>query len=120
VEVYLACPMAELAASRLALLTIADYLKDPAAYDPDASWSRAIATLAGPNEAAKRALEQQAAEWGGWIGRPRYQHPDTAGPEWAASTLASEGAARAWEETARVYPARMKALAGLADTAFRD
>ena len=35
VSVYMACPMAELGASRLPLLTISDYLSDPEKYDPD-------------------------------------------------------------------------------------
>jgi hyaluronoglucosaminidase len=36
-------------ASKLALATIADYLWDPATYDPEQSWRRAIAELGGPD-----------------------------------------------------------------------
>jgi len=117
---FLACPMNELGASRLALLTIADYLSDPGRYDPDASWHRAIGRLAGPDRAAREALEAQAGEWGGWIGEPRYEHRDEDNAELAAESLEDPTAAAAWESAAERYSERMTALSGVADVSFRD
>ncbi len=37
--------MYELGASRLALTTVADYLNDPAGYDPEISWEAAMEAL---------------------------------------------------------------------------
>jgi hyaluronoglucosaminidase len=45
----LANAMEHAEASKLALATIADYLWDPAGYDPERSWRRAIAELGGPD-----------------------------------------------------------------------
>src|SRR5690606_35543984 len=38
-------------ASKIPLLTYAEYLADPASYDPDAAWERALAEVAGPASA---------------------------------------------------------------------
>ena len=119
VAVYLACPMEELGASRLPLLTIADYLRDPAAYDPDASWKRAIARLAGPDPAALDALRTQAAEWGGWVGSLNY-HGEDAAPQDLAAEIDDPGIMASWNYTLRRYEERMAALARVEDRAFRD
>lgn len=37
--------------SKVALATIGDYLTDPSGYDPETSWERAIALVAGPDDA---------------------------------------------------------------------
>ena len=37
---------------KIALATIADYLWDPVAYDPELSWNKAILEIAGPRDAA--------------------------------------------------------------------
>ena len=37
-------------ASKIPLVTIGDYLRDPEGYDPDASWQRAMVEVAGPND----------------------------------------------------------------------
>lgn len=120
VAVYLACPMHELAASRLTLLTTAEYLSAPERYDAEASWRRAVTTLAGVDEATWRALQAQAREWGGAPGEAGYQHIDDSNPDVAAADLGEAAAAADWEKVARDYPARMAALAGLADHEFRD
>lgn len=49
-------PMIQPYASRVALATAADYLADPAGYDPAESWSRAIADVGGPRAAALGAV----------------------------------------------------------------
>jgi hyaluronoglucosaminidase len=43
-------------ASRIPFATIADYLRDPQGYDPEASWQRAIRDVAGDADAAAFAL----------------------------------------------------------------
>lgn len=43
-------------ASRIPFATIADYLRDPMGYDPEASWQRAIGDVVGPRDAAAFAL----------------------------------------------------------------
>ncbi len=43
-------------ASLIPFATIADYLRDPAGYDPEASWARAIRDVAGEADAAAFAL----------------------------------------------------------------
>lgn len=45
-----AMPLAE--ASKIALASIADYVRDPHAFDPEASWEAALARVAGPRDAA--------------------------------------------------------------------
>ena len=42
--------------SKIAFATIADYLRDPEAYDPEESWRRAIAEVAGREDADSFAL----------------------------------------------------------------
>ncbi len=43
-------------ASKIPLATIADYVRDPVAYDPEASWAAAILAVAGPADAAAFAV----------------------------------------------------------------
>lgn len=52
----LANPMSQARASMVALATVADFLTDPEAYDPAASWERALADLGGQGSSALRAL----------------------------------------------------------------
>ncbi len=118
--VYLAVPLSPPGASRLSLLTVADYLSDPDGYDADRSWQRAIDRLAGPDPAAREALSTQALEWRGWEGGRPFRPWDPASPEEAAAALADPAAVAAWEWTVRRYPERIAALQGLADRAFRD
>ncbi len=47
----IANPMERPEASKVALATVADYLWNPEAYDPDASWRAAIEEVAGPADA---------------------------------------------------------------------
>jgi hypothetical protein len=117
---YLACPMRELAGSRLALLTIADYLRVPAAYVPELSWRTAIARLAGENARALQALRTQAMEWGGWIGGRNYHPPSIDNPQSAALSLRDPALVATWTWIARRYPERMEALGASADSVFRS
>jgi len=120
VDAYLACPMAQLGASRLPLATIADYLADPERYDPDASWNRAMDRLAGGDEAARRALRVQAIEWGGWIGTRNYLPRDVDNPAAVARRLDDPAYVSLFSWTVKRYPSRMRDLDGLADVPFRD
>jgi len=52
----IANPMELFEASKIPLATIADYLRDPDAYDPEASWEAAILAVAGQADAAAFAV----------------------------------------------------------------
>lgn len=117
---YLSCPMLQLGASRLPLATVADWLRAPAAYDPDDSWERAQRRLAGDDEDARRALRVQAMEWGGWVGTRNYRTAWTDAVETAAARLIEPAYVAQWRYTVDRYPGRMADLEGLRDTAFRD
>ncbi|MBD3868278.1 MAG: beta-N-acetylglucosaminidase domain-containing protein [Acidobacteria bacterium] len=120
VAAYLACPMNQVGASRLPLRTVAEYLADPAGYDPDLSWQGAIADLAGDDPAALDALKTQAMEWGGWIGGRNYHHADESSIFTAARELAHPAYVARWGYTLKRYPDRIAALSKLSDTWFRD
>lgn len=117
---YLACPMNELGASRLSLMTVADFLRDPVGYDADTSEQRAVAGLAGGNSGALDALRTQVLEWGGWIGERNYHTALTDNPEVAARALRDPAVVASWSWVTRRYPLRMSRLEQLADTTFRD
>jgi len=120
VSAYMACPMAELGASRLPLLTISDYLNDPEEYDPDASLRRALRRLAGEDPEALAALETQTIEWGGWIGERNYRLRDSLNPKTVASALNDPAAVASWTWTEKRYGDRMAALAKVKDVIFRN
>lgn len=118
VDAWLTMPSHPLPAARLPLLTVADYLLDPDAYDPDAALEAAARRLAGDDEAALEALRTQALEWGGWIGERNYRTALTDNPVAAAASLRDPAASALWVWTVRRYPDRMAALDGLADRPF--
>jgi len=120
IDGYVSRPMNEVSASRLSLITVADFLDDPQNYRPEISWERAIARLSGDDAAAHRALRTQATEWGGWIGGRNYHTAATSNPEQAANALRDPAAVAATRWPILRYPERMTALAGLADHDFRD
>jgi len=117
---YLAIPMAELAGSRLSLLSVADFLRDPSSYDPERSRRAAIERLAGPDPRVREALDTQALEWGGWIGGRNYHTAETTNPQNAADALDDPAALASWTWVVRRYPERMEAIARAADRAFAD
>jgi hypothetical protein len=120
VDAYLACPGTPAAGSRLSLMTIADWLRDPEGYDPDAAAARAIARLAGADPAALRALTTQQLEWGGFIGGRNYWPRDEMNPSAAGARLNDPAFVDSFTWTADRYPERIMALWGLADHVFRD
>ena len=72
---YFANPMNEPAASMIPLMTAAEYLRDPAGYDPDAAWRRAVrafAENAGAGRETEAALADFCAAWpaGFFAGEP--------------------------------------------------
>lgn len=117
---YVSCPMNQLGASRLPLLTVADFLAAPGRYDPEGSLSRAIDRLAGGDAAAREALRIQAMEWGGPVGDLNYQPATRSSPQAVAARVEDPAFVASFEWTVARYPERLKALLGLADAAFRD
>ncbi|HEX6310109.1 MAG TPA: protein O-GlcNAcase [Acidimicrobiia bacterium] len=61
-------PMLQPWASRVALATAADYLADPAGYDPAASWERAVTGVGGTRAGALSAMAAACAD--GPLSRP--------------------------------------------------
>jgi len=116
---YLACPAWPLGGSRLSLATVADFLRDPARYDPDAAAKAAIASLAGRDPRAVDALTTQQLEWGGFIGGRNYWPGDAMNPEIAAARLHDPAFVESFTWTVTRYPGRMEALARVADAPFR-
>ena len=55
-------PMPQAHASLVALATAADFLADPAGYDPGASWEAAIHAVGGPDAGALRVLAEACAD----------------------------------------------------------
>lgn len=117
-DVYLACPMDELALSRLALGTTADWLRDPAHYEAASSWARAIERLAGPSPRAQAALREQAEEWGAAPGEPGFPTGETTAPSTAARGFGDPAVRERWRRVADTYPDRIDALAEGADADF--
>jgi len=119
IEAYVSTPMGELGASRLASMTVAEFLLDPDDYDPDDRWLHAIGQLAGENPEAREALRTQAAEWGGWIGTSNYHTALEDNPQTAAQSLRDPAAVASWSWPVRTYPGRMTALGAMEDARFR-
>jgi len=120
VDAYLACPMTELGGSRLPLFTIATFLRDPEGYDPDRTLAEALDRFSGGDPAVRRALDTQVIEWGGWIGGRNYWPRDLLNAFDAGRRLDDPAFVDSFTWTADRYPARMGALAGVPDRAFRD
>ncbi|HJQ97650.1 MAG TPA: beta-N-acetylglucosaminidase domain-containing protein, partial [Candidatus Polarisedimenticolaceae bacterium] len=112
---YLACPMAQLGASRFTLATIADFLRDPGRYEPKVARERALTRLLGPRapEATRFALDTQQIEWGSW---PR----DPTTPAATADRLHDPAFVSSFTWTAERYPGRIAALQTLDDAAMRE
>ena len=120
---YVACPMRELGGSRLSLLTVAEWLKDPAGYDPDVAVQHAMTRIAGAAAADPEswaALKTQQLEWGGFVGERNYWPRDALNPAATASRLDDPAFVESFTWTVDRYPARMEALSRLSDARFRD
>ena len=112
---YLACPMLQLGASRFTLLTVADFLRDPARYEPKTARDKALTRLLGPKAPAgtRFALDTQQIEWSQF---PR----DPTSPISTAGRLHDPAFVESFTWTAARYPGRIQALETLDDVAMRD
>jgi hypothetical protein len=120
IAAYLFRPMSHNGGSRLTLLTVTDFLRNPGGYDRDGSLQSAINRLAGDDPEVRDALKTQIMEWGGWIGERNYRNILTDSPVAAAKLLRDPARVSLWKWTALRYPQRMRVLEGLADHVFRD
>jgi beta-N-acetylglucosaminidase len=123
VAAYLACPMSELGGSRLGLATVADFLRDPDGYAPDASLAAAMRALAGPAAGDRdvwRAFDTQQLEWGGWVGERNYWPREALNPATVAGRLVDPAFVSSFTWTAERYPGRIALLERLSDAPFRD
>ena len=94
----LANPMVQALPSLIAIATVGEYAQDPARYDPDAAWTRAIARVATLTGAPVADLTVLARACGGW--------PPSA-PRWPAVESALQDALLGVPEGAAAYAARM-------------
>lgn len=117
---HVSVAMNDWGASRLTLATVADWLRDPQAYDAKPSWERAMRTLAGDDPQALEALRTQALEWGGPIGGPNHHTALTDNPGETSRVLRDPALVSRWKWILTRYPERMESLRGLADVTFRD
>ncbi len=116
-EIYVTEPMHQLAASRLPLLTIRDWLSSEP-YDPAIALATAIDRIAGGNRQARRALQTQAAEWGDEIGGRNYKPAWIDTPRQIATQLHDPAFVALWKWTRERYPERIAELRQLEDQAF--
>jgi len=104
-------------------LTVAEWLKDPAGYDPDVAVQHAMTRIAGAAAADPEswaALKTQQLEWGGFVGERNYWPRDALNPAATASRLDDPAFVESFTWTVDRYPARMEALSRLSDARFRD
>ncbi len=120
IDGHVSLAMEDWSASRLTLITVADWLRSPRAYESKPSWERAMRTLAGDDAEALEALRTQALEWGGPLGGRNYHTALTDNPFETRRVLRDPALASRWRWTQTRYPERMQRLQGLDDKAFRD
>jgi hypothetical protein len=60
---YFANPMNEPQASAIPLMTASDFLRDPAGYEPDVSWRRAVRAMSGGDAKTAAALAEFCEAW---------------------------------------------------------
>lgn len=96
----LANPMVQALPSLVAIATVGEYAQDPAGYDPDAAWARAIARVAALTGCRVADLTVLARACGGW--------PPSA-PRWPAVESALQDALIGLPGGAVAYAARMVA-----------
>jgi len=117
---HVSLAMEDWGASRLTLITVADWLRSPRTYESKPSWERAMRTLAGEDAEALEALRTQALEWGGPLGGRNYHTAVTDNPFETRRVLRDPALVSRWRWTLTRYPERMRRLQGLDDRAFRD
>jgi len=117
---HVSLTMEDWGASRLTLITVADWLRSPQAYQAKPSWERAMRKLAGDDAEALEALRTQALEWGGPLGGRNHHTALTDNPADTNRVLRDPALVSRWRWTLTRYPERMRQLQGLADQVFRD
>jgi hypothetical protein len=120
IDGHVSLAMEDWSASRLTLITVADWLRSPQTYESKPSWERAMRTLAGEDGQALEALRTQALEWGGPLGGRNYHTALTDNPFETRLVLRDPALVSRWRWTLTRYPERMQHLQGLKDKAFRD
>lgn len=120
IDGHVSLAMEKWSASRLSLITVADWLRSPRTYEAKPSWERAMRKLAGDDALALEALRTQALEWGGPLGGRNYHTAQTDNPFETRRVIRDPALAARWRWTQTRYPERMKHLQGLQDHAFRD
>lgn len=119
IDAYALSPMPRyLAASRLALESAAAFVDDPASYDADRVWKASIARIAGEDREARRALDTQATEWGGFIGERNYRPYTDNRPESVHAELRDPAASAAYRWVTRRYAERIHAMRTIEDAAL--
>ena len=117
---HVSVAMEDWGASRLTLITAADWLRSPRTYEAEPSWERAMRTLAGNDAEALEALRTQALEWGGPLGGRNHHTALTDNPAETTRVLRDPALVSRWRWTLTRYPERMRRLQGLTDRVFRD
>ena len=117
---HVSLAMEDWGASRLTLITVADWLRSPLTYEAKPSWERAMRTLAGEDAQAHEALRTQALEWGGPLGGRNYHTALMDNPAETSHVLRDPALVARWRWTLTRYPDRMREMQGLDDRAFRD
>lgn len=117
---HVSVAMEDWGASRLTLITVADWLRSPRTYEAKPSWERAMRTLAGDDAEALKALRTQALEWGGPLGGRNHHTALTDNPAETSRVFRDPALVSRWRWTLTRYPERMRGLQGLADRVFRD
>lgn len=112
VAAFVSNPMNEAEASKIPLLTIADYLRDPENYDPERSWEQALRKVAG-EKAYKylRAFAEQSQSSFLW---------ETESPELRrlVESFWQNWKTEKWEETTEALTRKFKELADLQANLF--
>lgn len=112
VAAFVSNPMNEAEASKIPLLTIADYLCDPENYDPAQSWEKALRKIAG-KKAYKhlRAFAEQSQSSFLW---------KTESPELRklVESFWQNWETKRWEEAAKALKHKFRELADLKDNLF--
>ena len=109
---FVSNPMNEAEASKIPLLTIADYLRDPENYDLERSWEKALRKVAG-EKAYKhlRAFAEQSQSSFLWKTESPELHK-------LVESFWQNWETKRWEEAAKALKRKFKELADLQDNLF--
>jgi hyaluronoglucosaminidase len=105
-------PMVQPRASKVALATVADYLRDPSGYEPDEAWARAIRDVGGGRAAALDAVARACADGpllpASQLDAARLTDALVSaldGPDWAAPTASLRATFDGLRAATRAWPA---------------